>query len=327
MTPTTNTGEQSPRQFSVVSLESHNNNNPYFISSPNIIIKSIFQSEKTQTLFRRFPSAAVFLLLRLRRRGFQRRAVAQQQQETEHPCSVQRWDHPAVPRLGVGISLFDQSPEQSSRVADSQLRTVGGKVYERLSLLLQPFDVKINSFAKNPKSLISYLEAILSRAFFENFELLSFQVSENGSTRILNPSDRCESNYASFNVLMELTWDEVLSRGTKHFSEKFSRFCDRKNECHVTSMLCWNRAWPEPLLQLKKNGMIFAITSALSHAGLEPSNLIVGSDVPKRNKWTGVRLFGRNSLHYIGITPNPYQQAISVIGKTLLVFDEDNLIP
>ncbi|CAN7001573.1 unnamed protein product [Brassica oleracea var. botrytis] len=41
----------------------------------------------------------------------------------------------------------------------------------------------------------------------------------------------------------------VLSRGTKHFSEQFSRFCDRKNECHVASMLCWNRAWPEPLLQ------------------------------------------------------------------------------
>ncbi|KAG2282853.1 hypothetical protein Bca4012_051514 [Brassica carinata] len=67
--------------------------------------------------------------------------------------------------------LFDQSPEQSSRVVDSQLRTVGGKVYERLSLHLQSFDVKINSFAKNPKSLIFYLEAILSRAFFENFEL------------------------------------------------------------------------------------------------------------------------------------------------------------
>ncbi|KAF2564603.1 hypothetical protein F2Q70_00017710 [Brassica cretica] len=43
------------------------------------------------------------------------------------------------------------SPELSSRVADSQLRTVGGKVYERLSLLLQSFDVKINSFAKNPE--------------------------------------------------------------------------------------------------------------------------------------------------------------------------------
>ncbi|CAN7024180.1 unnamed protein product [Brassica rapa subsp. trilocularis] len=41
----------------------------------------------------------------------------------------------------------------------------------------------------------------------------------------------------------------AFARGTKHFSEEFSRFCDRKNECHVASMLCWNRAWPEPLLQ------------------------------------------------------------------------------
>ncbi|CAN6846995.1 unnamed protein product [Brassica oleracea] len=41
----------------------------------------------------------------------------------------------------------------------------------------------------------------------------------------------------------------ALASGTKHFSEQFSRFCDRKNECHVASMLCWNRAWPDPLLQ------------------------------------------------------------------------------
>ncbi|AAF97976.1 F21J9.21 [Arabidopsis thaliana] len=39
------------------------------------------------------------------------------------------------------------------------------------------------------------------------------------------------------------------------------------------------------------------------------------------------RSFNRQSLHYIGTSPNPYQQAISVIGKTLYAFDEDNLIP
>ncbi|XP_010415367.1 PREDICTED: E3 ubiquitin-protein ligase RGLG2-like isoform X1 [Camelina sativa] len=69
------------------------------------------------------------------------------------------------------------------------------------------------------------------------------------------------------------------------------------------------------------------VTAALSHAGLESSNLIVGIDVTKSNEWTGARSFGRKSLHYIGTTPNPYQQAISIIGKTLSVFDEDNLIP
>jgi hypothetical protein len=60
---------------------------------------------------------------------------------------------------------------------------------------------------------------------------------------------------------------------------------------------------------------------------LESSNLIVGIDVTKSNEWTGARSFGRKSLHFIGTTPNPYQQAISIIGKTLSVFDEDNLIP
>lgn len=33
------------------------------------------------------------------------------------------------------------------------------------------------------------------------------------------------------------------------------------------------------------------------------------------------------SLHNISDNPNPYEQAISIIGKTLSAFDEDNLIP
>lgn len=37
--------------------------------------------------------------------------------------------------------------------------------------------------------------------------------------------------------------------------------------------------------------------------------------------------FHRKSLHSLGSTPNPYEQAISIIGRTLSSFDEDNLIP
>ncbi|KAH1237015.1 E3 ubiquitin-protein ligase RGLG2 [Glycine max] len=69
------------------------------------------------------------------------------------------------------------------------------------------------------------------------------------------------------------------------------------------------------------------VTTALSHAGLESSNLIVGIDFTKSNEWTGKRSFNRKSLHHIGSGQNPYEQAISIIGKTLSVFDEDNLIP
>lgn len=41
----------------------------------------------------------------------------------------------------------------------------------------------------------------------------------------------------------------------------------------------------------------------------------------------GARSYNRRSLHHIGDHPNPYQQAISIIGKTLAAFDDDNLIP
>ncbi|KAH7532430.1 hypothetical protein FEM48_Zijuj04G0019000 [Ziziphus jujuba var. spinosa] len=69
------------------------------------------------------------------------------------------------------------------------------------------------------------------------------------------------------------------------------------------------------------------VTEALSRAGLESSNLIVGIDFTKSNEWTGSRSFNRRSLHHIGDGLNPYEQAITIIGKTLAAFDEDNLIP
>ncbi|KAK2438463.1 E3 ubiquitin-protein ligase RGLG2 [Trifolium repens] len=69
------------------------------------------------------------------------------------------------------------------------------------------------------------------------------------------------------------------------------------------------------------------VTTALSHAGLESSNLIVGIDFTKSNEWTGKRSFNRKSLHHIGNGQNPYEQAIAIIGKTLSTFDEDNMIP
>ncbi|KAK4790181.1 hypothetical protein SAY86_017485 [Trapa natans] len=69
------------------------------------------------------------------------------------------------------------------------------------------------------------------------------------------------------------------------------------------------------------------VTAALAHAGLESSNLIVGIDFTKSNEWTGARSFNHRSLHNLGNDPNPYEQAISIIGKTLSAFDDDNLIP
>jgi hypothetical protein len=41
----------------------------------------------------------------------------------------------------------------------------------------------------------------------------------------------------------------------------------------------------------------------------------------------GKNSFHRQSLHHIGSGLNPYEQAISIIGKTMAEFDDDNLIP
>ncbi|CAA6659564.1 unnamed protein product [Spirodela intermedia] len=69
------------------------------------------------------------------------------------------------------------------------------------------------------------------------------------------------------------------------------------------------------------------VTEALARAGLESSNLIVGVDFTKSNEWTGKISFNRQSLHRIGDVQNPYEHAISIIGRTLSAFDEDNYIP
>eukprot|EP00252_Welwitschia_mirabilis_P006825 TRINITY_DN17731_c0_g1_i1.p1 TRINITY_DN17731_c0_g1~~TRINITY_DN17731_c0_g1_i1.p1 ORF type:complete len:420 (-),score=71.00 TRINITY_DN17731_c0_g1_i1:361-1620(-) len=69
------------------------------------------------------------------------------------------------------------------------------------------------------------------------------------------------------------------------------------------------------------------VTAALADSGLESSNLIVGIDFTKSNEWTGSKSFNRQCLHHIGESLNPYEQAISIIGKTMSAFDEDNMIP
>lgn len=146
----------------------------------------------------------------------------------------------------VSVSEARSCVRLLSRSLTMQLRHMGGtKVYEKVSILLQPYEIRI-SFSKNPRSLLFYLEALLNRAFFEDFESVGFQ--KNGCNQTLNPMDRCEASFTAFNTLHGLTWEEVLSKGTRHFSEEFSRFCDRKMS-EIVAMLGWNRAWPEPLLQ------------------------------------------------------------------------------
>ncbi|KAF5460792.1 hypothetical protein F2P56_020634 [Juglans regia] len=145
----------------------------------------------------------------------------------------------------VSVSEARSSVQLLCRSLTTQFRQMGSIVYERLLVLLHPYNIKV-SLSKNPRSLPFCLEALLNKAFYEDFESVGFQ--KNASNQILNPIDRCEASFESFNLLEGLTWEEVLNKGTRHFSEEFSRFCDRKMS-EIVAMLGWNRAWPEPLLQ------------------------------------------------------------------------------
>ncbi|MED6156002.1 hypothetical protein PIB30_010934 [Stylosanthes scabra] len=151
----------------------------------------------------------------------------------------------------VCVSEARSSVRVLSRSLTMQLRQMGGgggggnKVYEKVSMLLQAYDIRMCMW-KNPRSVAVYLEALLNRAFYEDFETVGFM--KNACNSVLNPMERCSWKMECFKMVEGLTWEEVLSKGTRHFSSEFSRFCDRKMS-EIVGMLGWNRAWPEGLLQ------------------------------------------------------------------------------
>jgi len=79
---------------------------------------------------------------------------------------------------------------------------------------------------------------------------------------------------------------------------------------------------------IDKYSKIEQVQEALKEAGLESCNLIVGIDYTKSNETSGRYSFQGRSLHTISASQqNPYQQVISILGRTLEVFDEDKQIP
>ena len=70
------------------------------------------------------------------------------------------------------------------------------------------------------------------------------------------------------------------------------------------------------------------VTAALRRGGLTKCCLVVAVDFTQSNTWTGRRTFGGRCLHSLenGEVPNPYERALSTIGKTLAPLDADGLI-
>ncbi|KAJ1290182.1 hypothetical protein BS78_02G224000 [Paspalum vaginatum] len=124
----------------------------------------------------------------------------------------------------------------------------GDGLSDKLNVLLRPYQLALTGgIGKHcSKAVLYHLEAIMNQAMFQDFENPAFQ--RNGCPRCLDPAEDRRQSFAAFVALRNLSWNEVLRKGTKYYSEDFSRFCDRKMS-GVVATLGWSRPWPEQLLQ------------------------------------------------------------------------------
>ncbi|GAB4835208.1 hypothetical protein Ancab_000117 [Ancistrocladus abbreviatus] len=126
----------------------------------------------------------------------------------------------------------------------AQIEETDAHLTESLNLLLWPYKLSLNS--KYSKAVLHHLEATVNQTLYQDFENCVFL--RNGSPKLLDPQQECQAQFSLFVSLRNLSWNQVLKKGTKYYSEEFSMFCDQKMSCIITT-LNWARKWPEPLLQ------------------------------------------------------------------------------
>ncbi|KAL0418539.1 UNVERIFIED_CONTAM: IRK-interacting protein [Sesamum radiatum] len=85
-----------------------------------------------------------------------------------------------------------------------------------------------------------------NQSLYQDFENCVFQ--KNGAQKLLDPQQDRQARFQSFVALRNLSWNEVLRKGTKFYSEEFSKYCDKKMSGIITT-LGWTRPWSEQLLQ------------------------------------------------------------------------------
>ncbi|XP_044959430.1 IRK-interacting protein-like isoform X3 [Hordeum vulgare subsp. vulgare] len=142
------------------------------------------------------------------------------------------------------VSEARLSIKQFCKVLLQQVEDADNGLADKLNLLLQPYQLTLAD--KLSKVILYHLEALMNQAMYQDFENCTFQ--KNGSPRCLDPKQDLQENFASFVALRNLSWNEVLKKGTKYYCEDFSRFCDQKMSC-IVSTLSWSWPWAEQLLQ------------------------------------------------------------------------------
>ncbi|KAI9079386.1 hypothetical protein K1719_038685 [Acacia pycnantha] len=142
------------------------------------------------------------------------------------------------------VSEARLSVKQFCKTLLSQIEETDQALAQNLNQLLQPFKLSLN--AKYSKAVLYHFEAFISRCLYQDFENCLFQ--KNGCPKFLDPHQDRQAHFSSFVALRNLSRNEVLRKGTKYYSEEFSKFCDQKMSCIMTC-LNWSRAWSEELLQ------------------------------------------------------------------------------
>ncbi|XP_044473252.1 IRK-interacting protein-like [Mangifera indica] len=142
------------------------------------------------------------------------------------------------------VSEARLSVKQFCKTLIAQIEDTDQSLMDNLNALLQPYKLSLTS--KFSKAVSYHLEAIINQTLYMDFENCVFQ--KNGSPKHLDPQQDRQAQFSSFVALRNLSWNEVLRKGTKYYSEEFSKFCDQKMSCIIT-ILNWTRPWPEQLLQ------------------------------------------------------------------------------
>ncbi|XP_042375892.1 IRK-interacting protein-like [Zingiber officinale] len=168
--------------------------------------------------------------------------------------NIRSISHPSVRPVAFSSRAFCLAVEEArtavrhfARLLIAQIRLVRRSV-DRVAGLIQPLDPRASvEWRRNPACLLVYMEALLNRLFYSRLE-----EGDEEESGLIDPAARCESNRAGYEAVRGLSWEDVLSKGTRHHSEGLSRFCDLKMS-EVVAMVGWTTqaraAWPEGLLQ------------------------------------------------------------------------------